>query len=379
MAFPLSGAYGSADEISRSKDDSLRLCLFKPIVNTDENKWDSTTLNQVNRLDYFDIGWKSSEPSSSAGFSAIGYFFGRQLSKVLKLPVGVIEIAVGGAPAEAFIDRKTLEFDPVLVNLLNNWRHNDMIQEWCRTRADLNLRNSKNPLQRHPYEPAYIFEAGIMEASILPARGIIWYQGESNAHNIELHEIIFPQLVNSWRKAWNNPEMPFFFAQLSSINRPSWPSFRDSQRRLALTVPGTGMVATSDLGDSLNVHPVRKKEVGIRFSLLALDKVYSKKVISHGPEIDQAIILNGVVRLSFKGNPDLMTADGKVLREFEIVGTDHVVYPVYAEIDRKNILINFSITEPLEVRYGWKPYSRGNLVNRAGLPASTFKIFITKK
>lgn len=131
---------------------------------------------------------------------------------------------------------------------------------WVRERAALNIKQASNPLQRHPYEPCYLFEAGIQPLHRYPIKGIIWYQGESNAHNMEVHERLFPLLVNSWRQNWN-ADLPFYYVQLSSIDRPSWTWFRDSQRRLAQTVSNTGMAVSSDRGDSLNVHPTRKKRL----------------------------------------------------------------------------------------------------------------------
>lgn len=189
---------------------------------------------------------------------------------------------IGGSPAEAWIDRNTLEYR--FPAILRNWTKNDFIQDWVRGRAALNVRKSENNRQRHPYEPCYLFEAGIRPLRQFPLKGVIWYQGESNAHNKDVHEKLFKLLVESWRKNWSNSEMPFYYVQLSSIDRPSWPWFRDSQRRLMKDIRNTGMVVSSDKGDSLNVHPTDKRPIGERLAYWALNKTYGwKHIVPSGP------------------------------------------------------------------------------------------------
>jgi sialate O-acetylesterase len=168
--------------------------------------------------------------------------------------------------------------------------------------------------------------------------------------------------------------MPFYFAQLSSLNRPSWPWFRDVQRQLSLSVPHSGMVVTSDLGDSLNVHPKHKREVGERFTKLALSKVYGQKLIGSGPEVLGFKQTGGQISIQFKHASQLKTVDGLSLRELEIAGQDGVFMPAKASVGGNEIVIHTQIKEVQKIRYGWKPFSRGNLVNESGLPASTFKI-----
>lgn len=374
MEFPLKDAANASVDISKSTNTNIRLFNFKGIVRPDDTKWDSLSLNKINKLEFFEGNWESCQPESAADFSAIGYYFGKMLNENLNVPFGIIQVTVGGAPIEAFIDRKTLEFDPYLVDVLYKWKQNDFIMDWCRERAGLNISFSKNELQRHPFEPAYIYEAGIQALAGLNVSGVIWYQGESNAHNAEHYSHAFPALVESWRKTFNHPEMPFYFAQLSSLNRPSWPYFRDVQRQLSLSVPHSGMVVTSDLGDSLNVHPKRKREVGERFAKLALAKVYGQKLICSEPEVSGFKQTGEQISIQFKPASSLKTADGQPLREFEIAGQDGVFMPAKASIEGNEIVIQTQIKEVQKIRYGWNPFSRGNLVNEAGLPASTFKI-----
>ncbi|MCY1721194.1 GDSL-type esterase/lipase family protein [Prolixibacteraceae bacterium Z1-6] len=376
MEFQLQQAVDASTLIDNASNfPNLRLYNLKGIVRPDNTNWNSTTLAQINQLHFFDGKWKQSNAGDAAEFSAIGYTFGRKLNEKLDVPVGLIQISVGGAPAEAFIDRKTLEFDPFMVDMLYNWKYNDFILEWCRERAAKNIELAENKLQRHPFEPAYIYEAGVKLVAGIPVAGVIWYQGESNAHNAEHYKPAFSALVQSWRSAFNQAEMPFYFAQLSSINRPLWPWFRETQRQLALNTPNTAMVVTSDLGDSLDVHPKHKIKIGERFANLALSRNYGMKDVPYGgPQISAVAQENGKVILSFSHTIQLKTADGNPVRELEVAGADGLFHPVSAKLEDNKIIINSKDKTIEQVRYGWKPFSRGNLVNENGWPASTFQV-----
>ena len=123
-------------------------------------------------------------------------------------------ILVNNIVNEVFwIDRYTLEHHPRLLYMFSDWNNNDYINGWCRERAAKNTEQGENPMQRHPYHPAYLYEAGIDGITRLPIAGVIWYQGESNEQNVELHEVLFPTLVESWREAWKI-DLPFYYVQL---------------------------------------------------------------------------------------------------------------------------------------------------------------------
>ena len=374
MEFRLKHAKNSTHLISIAADHNLRLLNKTGIVRADDVAWDTVALNRINKLDFFGGEWKTDNPDDAAGFSAIGYIFGKILTETLNVPVGLIHISVGGAPIEAFIDRHTLELDPTLIDVLTNWKQNDFMMDWVRSRTVRNLANSNEKLQRHPFEPTYIYEAAISQLKGLPIAGVIWYQGESNAHNAGHYQNAFPALVQSWRKTFNQTDLPFYFAQLSSINRPSWPYFRDVQRKLTQTVPNTAMVVTSDLGDSLDVHPVRKIEVGQRFAYTALANVYNIGGIRAGsPEVNSVLHENGKLILTFSNAQSLTTSTDQPLRELEIAGKNGLFKPVSAQLNGNQIIVATPADTITRVRYGWKPFSRGNLVNELGWPASTFE------
>jgi sialate O-acetylesterase len=374
MEFRLKHAKNSTHLISDADDHNLRLLNKTGIVRPDDVAWDTVALNRINKLDFFGGEWKTDNPDDAAGFSAIGYSFGKILTETLNVPVGLIHISVGGAPIEAFIDRHTLELDPTLIDVLTNWKQNDFMMDWVRSRTVRNLANSNEKLQRHPFEPTYIYEAAISQLKGLPIAGVIWYQGESNAHNAGHYQNAFPALVQSWRKTFNQTDLPFYFAQLSSINRPSWPYFRDVQHKLTQTVPNTAMVVTSDLGDSLDVHPVRKIEVGQRFAYTALANVYNIGGIRAGsPEVNSVLHENGKLILTFSNAQSLTTSNDQPLRELEIAGKIGLFKPVSAQLNGNQIIVATPSDTITRVRYGWKPFSLGNLVNELGWPASTFE------
>lgn len=375
MAFMVKQAVNKQQIASHATKDNVRLFDMKTNVLTNPVSWDSAALVALNRLEHYTpTHWTMPDEKTVSDFSAVAYCFGRMLADSLGVPVGLICNAVGGAPAESFIDRKTLEFNHQLVDILYNWTHNDMIQEWARERAMQNIKNSPFKYQRHPYEPCYLYESGVRPLVDFPIKGVIWYQGESNAHNVELHESIFPVLVESWRKVWGE-QMPFYYTQLSSINRPSWPHFRDSQRRLLAKVPNSGMAVTSDMGEPEDVHPRHKQEVGERLARLALHNTYGKmNIVPSGPLYKNVVFRNGSVYVEFEYGYGMRSSDGEPLREFEIAGDNGLFFPAMATVDGKTIKVcSPEVKEPRQVRYGWQPYSTANLVNGNGLPASTFK------
>ena len=379
MAFMLRQATDAQSNISEAlTKESLHIYNMRPRVYTDAVMWDSTSMEKLNRLDYFlPTQWEELTADNAPNFSAIAYHFGAMLADSLDVPVGLICNAVGGAPIESFIDRHTIEFHPELVDILTDWRRNDRIQEWVRGRGTHNIQQSSNPMQRHPYEPCYIYEAGIAQLAGYPLRGFIWYQGESNAHNVELFSIEFPALVSSWRRTWNDDTMPFHFVQLSSIARPSWPHFRDVQRQLADEIEHCYMAVSSDKGDSLDVHPRDKRPIGERLGRIALHHDYGyKHIVPSGPTIRSAQNKGKRIVLTFDHANGMHPADGTVLRTFEIADERGLYYPA-DKVEVKNntiVLESHQVKRPVRARYGWQPFTRANLVNSAELPASTFEI-----
>lgn len=373
MAFMLCQADTYKRDIDNVGDPQLRLFDMKARWETYNVAWPASCLDSLNHLQYYrSTTWQPTTPDNAKWFSAIAYYYGRMLRDSLKVPVGLICNAVGGSPTEAWVDRNTLE--TCFPAILKNWLHNDFIQDWVRGRAAKNLTNDNTHLGRHPYEPCYLYESGILPLQKYPIKGVIWYQGESNAHNMEAHSELFKLLVGSWRSNWSNPTMPFYFVQLSSLNRPSWPWFRYSQLQLMQQIANTGMAVSSDCGDSLDVHPLRKQPIGQRLARWALNKTYGMSVTPSGP------IYKGVVRsadaliVSFDYADSLCTSDGKQPSTFEIAEEEGMYYTATAVIEGNTVrLTSPEVKNPRYVRYGWQPFTRANLINGDALPASTFR------
>ena len=381
MEFRLKHAKTYAEDKGNLNDPLLRFYDMKPVAYTDAHEWTQEQKELTNNLQhYHPTSWTTSNDSTAPEFSAVAWYFGKMLRDSLNVPVGIINNSIGGSTAESWVDIESLEHK--IPEILINWRKNDYLQPWAQKRAGENTGTDEEGLKhRHPYEPAYLFAAGIRPLGAYPVAGAIWYQGESNAHNTLVHEMIFPTLVESWREYWDDPELPFIFAQLSSINRPSWPVFRDSQRIMANEIPGVEMAVTSDQGDPHDVHPNNKKPVGERLGRQALYNVYGmKNIVPEGPGPVKAISEGNKVKVLFNNSNGLKTSDGSAPSTFEVAEYEGIFYPAVAEINDNNEIV-LTVSEqitPKIVRYGWQPYTTANLVNGEDLPASTFKIYVSE-
>lgn len=375
MEFKLNNSTGSKADIAKADDSLLRFYNMTTTAYPANKTWDDATITAVDTLGYFTPAtWQKVTAKNAGELSAVAYYFAKQLRDSLNVPVGIISNAVGGSPCESWIDINTLEAQ--MPEILIDWRHNDYVQKWAQGRAE---KNASAP-HRHPYEPSYLFSAGIRPLGQPDIAGVIWYQGESNAHNIELHEQLFPMLLQSWRQEFRRSDLPVCFVQLSSLNRPSWPTFRDSQRRMANELDNVYMAVSSDHGDTLDVHPRNKRPIGQRLALQALKNIYGfHHLTAQGPMPIKAVAAyNGSVTLTFSNAIGLHTSDGNTPLTFELADETEVFHPAKATILSNNQLLLSAeqVSKPLYVRYGWQPFTRANLVNGNDLPTSTFKIKI---
>lgn len=376
MELTLAGASTAATDLADADRPDIRLYDMKARWRTDAKAWDASVLDSLNHLLYFrPTTWQTCSAQTASQFSAVAFHFGRMLSDSLHVPIGLICNAVGGAPTEAWVDRESIEQS--FPALLRNWKDNDFVQPWVRERASLNISQAADAQQRHPYQTCYLFEAGILPMDKFPIRGVTWYQGESNAHNTDAHERLFRLLVEGWRKYWGDDAMPFLYVQLSSLNRSSWPWFRDSQRRLLDELPHVGMAVSSDVGDSLDVHPRNKRPVGERLARWALHEAYGyDQMVYSGPLVDRAWRQDDTVWVSFRCADVLQTSDGQPPRTFELAEEEGLYVPAQAEIVGSRVRLQApGVLCPRFVRYGWQPFTRANLTN-ALLPASTFRMAV---
>lgn len=387
MQFRLNEACTAAEDIPLAENALLRLYDMKPCSGVLEAEWSEETLDRVNHNLYFaPARWKACHSGNAAWFSAVGYYFGKMLQENLEIPVGLICNAIGGTTTESWVDRGSLEFH--FPGILMDWWENEYVYDFIRNQARKNCQKAGTLCQRHPYQPYYSYDAGIRPIRDFAIRGVIWYQGESNVKNYLTHEKLFHLLVEGWRRDFSNPKMPFYFVQLSGMDRPAWPWFRDSQRRLAEEMEYVGMAVSSDYGDSLDVHPKNKRPIGQRLARLALNKTYGlEKVVPCGPMFSGVCFEKGQAYVSFQYGEGMKSSDGKAISGFEVAGEDEIFYPAHAEVvaqkERSGVATDMNISRqmrvwsekverPVLVRYAWQPFTRANLVNGEGLPASTF-------
>ena len=289
------------------------------------------------------------------GFSATAYYFGREIHKELKVPVGLIGTYFGGSAAEEWTSRRTLEADPLLKSYASAGNACDLYN------------GQLSPLI--PY--------GI--------RGVIWYQGESNIPQAHKYRTLFPALIKNWREEWGQGDFPFGFVQIAPFRyegifgegcSPKFAELCEAQLKTLKTVPNTGMVVTSDIGNFGDIHPRNKQDVGHRLALWALAKVYGRsKLVSSGPIAKSMIISGKQISLKFDHcGSGLVASDGKPLTEFTIAGEDQKFVPAKAEISGNTVIVSSDeVAVPVAVRYAWQQTPQANLANKEGLPASSFR------
>ena len=346
--------------------------------------------------------WVVSAKNTVGSFSAVGYFFGRELYKELKVPIGLIHSSWGGTPIEVWTSREVLESNSSFRQFITRWdralenynkareRYEQRLLEW-ETEAET-ARQAGEPvpprpgapaaLQNFQQQPSCLFNGMIAPLIPYAIKGVIWYQGESNAGEARKYQKLFPAMIQDWRNRWGQGDFPFLFVQLANFmkeqTRPSeggWAELREAQLLTFLSVPGTGMAVTIDIGDANDIHPKNKQEVGRRLALAALGVAYDKKIIYSGPIYDTMTIEGNKIRLRFKHTGSgLVSKDGEKLKGFAIAGEDRKFVWANAQIDGNTVLVwSDEIPDPVAVRYGWANNPVCNLYNKEGLPASPFR------
>ncbi|MBC6492056.1 family 20 glycosylhydrolase [Flavihumibacter stibioxidans] len=328
--------------------------------------------------------WQSCDSNSMKSMSAVAYYFGKQINQQMDVPIGLINLGIGGAPLETFIAKDALQNSREFSRKLQgDWLNNPALPTWIRERGKQNTGSvqripSDENGKFHAYKPGFVYTAAIEPLLPLPIKGILNYQGESNAQEMERvmeYADLSKLMIDDYRKKWRQPNLPYYFVQLSSIDTIQykgqlWPQFREEQRKTLAIIPHSGMAVSSDIGARNDVHPTNKKDVGERLARWALHQTYQQHTIPSGPLPLSATYNNGRLRIQFEHlGGGLKTSDGKALRGFSLDGNQEAE----ATITEGGITI-VTAQKPEHVYYGWKPYSDGNLVNAANLPASTFKI-----
>ena len=351
--------------------------------------------------------WQVVSPSTIREFSAVAYYFGRDLHTYLGVPVGLISSNRGGTPAQAWMPLGALQsnpdFEPYLEELEedyamfpdldSNWdEHYDAMiathkawkdaeNQWQRLSAEAKAATPRpkwSPILRLRKAPTIYYNSNIIPLAPFAIRGVIWYQGEANGNSLQdakLYRALFPAMIASWRQLWGE-ELPFYFVQLPGFaGKPGlWMTLRESQLETWRKTPGTGMAVTIDVGNPQNIHPKNKLPVGLRLARIARAQVYGEDIAYSGPLFQKMTLEDDKVRLYFDYTGEgLVAADGE-LAGFEIAGSDGIYHSAEAEISGDTVLVwSAEIPNPVSVRYAWSDVPVASLWNKSGLPASPFR------
>ena len=335
-------------------------------------------------------GWTQCSPETAAKFSAVAYFFGRDIADKEQVPVGLIDSTWGGTPAEAWVSLDSISSDAGLMPVFAT--RAQMIDRQAdipaitaaEKREDKAARNAHAPIPQHAWHPdpaswspSWLFNGMVAPAVEYGIKGVIWYQSESNSGRARapMYEKIFPALIADWRKQWQQGDFPFLFVQISSfLSNPSedWPVVREAQRR-TLAVANTGMAVTIDIGERNNVHPPDKQTVGSRLALAARAIAYRETIEYSGPAFRQTTTEPRAVSVWFDHAANGLDAKSGPLQGFQIAGEDHKFVTAEARIEGATVVVsNPAVPNPKYVRYGWENAPAINLFGANGLPASPF-------
>ncbi len=342
--------------------------------------------------------WVEAVPATVDQFTAVGYYFARDLHQKLQVPIGILHASYGGTPAKSWTPAQTLASDPALEEIGADWqktlanypaetkKYDAQIERW-KERADAAKAEGKAPPPA-PYAPAgpgtKQTPSGLYNGMIAPlipfaVRGVIWYQGESDAREPEIYGQLFPAMIEGWRRDWK-AELPFYFVQLANFRAPqtepveaqSWANIRAAQDK-ALALPQTGRAVATDVGEAKEIHYANKQAVGHRLALIALANQYGEKVEDSGPQYKAAKAEGNKLRLSFSHAAGLK-AQGGNLKGFAVAGADGKWVWADAVIEGESIVLSSpNAPAPTMARYNWASNPIGNLTGTAGLPAAPFR------
>ena len=341
--------------------------------------------------------WAVCSPQTVGDFSATGYFFGRELYKVLNVPIGLINTSYGGTPVESWMSDAALKGNPAFATVFARWKqsladypallkvYEERAVKW-KTDREAAQKAGKPFTSRGPRKPdgpgSRMMPSALFNAMVHPlipygTRGIIWYQGEANATRFPEYGALFQGMITQWRKDFAQQDVPFYFVQLANLERKvdtsneQWAFQREAQAT-ALKLPHTGMAVTVDIGEPDNIHPKNKQEVGRRLALIALALTYEKGGEYAGPVFKSAQADGSAMKVSFDHAKGLKMLDTP--GTYELAGADQKFHPASAKVVGEELVVSSpSVAQPAAVRYGWKNNPSINLYNEAGLPAAPFR------
>jgi sialate O-acetylesterase len=345
-------------------------------------------------------GWTAATPQTVRGFTAVGYFFARDIHRAIGVPVGIIDSPWGGTPIESWMSDEARRSTSLGSTLDERWKK--ALSEWPPERvakypADVEAWNkaqrlatethTRNPLP-WPQPPAsndsQYYPGGLYNGMIAPLepcalRGVLWYQGESNTGHPSEYAELFGTMIRSWRVAFRQGDVPFYFVQLANYGNPTelvhreWALLREAQAQV-LSLPNTGMAVALDIGEADNIHPRNKQELGRRLALIARAQVYGLPPESAGPLFAGASPEGGAMRVHFTHAGSELQARGGAVQSLEVAGADKLFHPATGTIETDTLLVSSAeVAQPVAVRYAWTNAPEANLYAETGLPAAPFR------
>lgn len=307
--------------------------------------------------DVFAGKWTKCTPESVDSFSAVAYYFARELHNRLGVPVGIIDSTWGGTPAQAWTSLEKLKENPALSHYVDEF---DSFKE--RGFKDFDQRSATS-----------LFNGMVSPMIPYTMKGVAWYQGESNAQQAHEYQTLLTTMIADWRGRWGQGAFPFYFVQIAP-HKDMVPELREAQFKTHLDVENTALIVTTDVGDAEDIHPRQKEAVGTRLALAALAKDYDKDIEFSGPLFRKHEVRDGKVVLYFDHLGGGLVAKGDPLMGFEIAGEDGRWRTARAIIAGENVILSHDqVSVPTAARYGWANVPEVNLFNRADLPASPFR------
>lgn len=345
----------------------------------------------------FDGAWQKCTPETVKDFSAVGYFFGRQLHQTLNVPVGLIDNAWGGSACEAWVKRDLLDADEKYQPLMERWKqteatydheaatkaYNAKLAAWNKTKEGNRPRAPRNVLAGQ-HRPGNLY-CGVLKPILgYTIQGAIWYQGESNASRAYQYRDLFPLMISSWRDEWNQGDFSFYWVQLADFRAESdtpqesdWAELREAQTMTMSKLPNTGEAVIVDLGEAADIHPKNKQDVAKRLARWALAKDYGMTDLVHrSPIFESMQAKNGKAVLTFAHvGGGLDTFDVREPIGFTIASQDGPFMEAQAKIiGRDQIEVwHPDVKETAAVRYAWADNPVCNVQNKEGLPVTPFR------
>jgi sialate O-acetylesterase len=377
MEFPLGRANTAAQDLPTAANPQIRLLMIRKL-SSDYAMPDAAT-----------DGWTASTPDTAKEFSAVAWYFAREIALREHVTVGVIDATWGGTVGEAWVRLTALGEDASLAPIfvargkMTDKAADAVAQEKDEQRQRDEAKAAGRPIPQFPWHPplnswgpGLLWNGMIAPLTPLPIRGVLWYQGESNSAlaRVDSYDRVMRTLIEDWRRQWGVGDFPFLYVQISNFTSTpaeDWAELREQQVR-TLGMRNTAMVVTIDIGNPTDVHPTDKLDVGLRLTRAARALAYGESVEYFGPTFRQSTPEGGSIRVYLDHARGLMARGGAVTG-IEVAGRDGNYSTATATIDGTTILASSpNVANPVRVRYGWANSPQCNLFNGEGLPASPF-------